>query len=209
MSTSPRPEKDDIALALGRAVIAWNMAENAVRGLLASLAAGRPHEAIAARILTSDLGAEGIVTGLKTFAQLSLVADAADAVVHVAGCYERLYDYRTYYIGGISEVQSLIDQPAPLGVITSPIAKGKLSEHRELIGADKLDTFRLQSAQLAAYSKQVRKHLGLHPATTRGDRPSLPKKPAKPEVLVRPHEDAKDYAPSSYTWRRLLFRMTS
>src|SRR5215510_10753242 len=83
VSTPPRPDKDDIALALGRAVIAWNMAENAVRGLLASLAAGRPHEAIAARILTSDLDAEGIVTGLKTFAQLSFVADAADAVVHV------------------------------------------------------------------------------------------------------------------------------
>jgi hypothetical protein len=207
--TSPKPDKDDIALALGRAVIAWNMAENAVRGLLASLAAGRPHESIAARILTSDVGADGIVNGLKTFAQLTLIADAADAVVHVAGCYERLNSYRNYYISGISEVQSLIDQPAALGVITSHIAKGKLREHRELIGADKLDTFRQQSAELAAYSKQVRKHLGLHPATTRGDRPDLPKKPAKPDVLVRPHDDAKQHAPSPFTWRRLLFRMPS
>jgi hypothetical protein len=165
---------------LGRMIVSWNLAEDCLRGLLAALCSGRTRrDFLRSQIVTLELGTTGLVHALQAFAQdVFRDADASKAVLQAVTYFERLREYRNYYVHGITATVSMPSK-GPCGVIATGNAKGRITRNRETISVGQMQVSE-RADELTTFILGIVNYL----FPGKGER-SLPEMPPLPDRLSR------------------------
>jgi hypothetical protein len=139
--------RKEYTAAFGEMVVAWNVAENMLRLLLYTLCG----KTTAVRILTAELSAMGIVQGLNSISD-TLYGPVKDAVLTVCARYDRMREYRNYYVHGIAAVS--YSEGIAEGTAYMVSAKNELRVAIDRVPADQLNNLndhlvRLQQSTIA------------------------------------------------------------
>lgn len=145
MVTKPRSSKklDSYSAKLGETILSWNTAEGALRSLLSTVCGASN----ATRILTAELGSRGLTDGLNAIA-VTLPIEQRRAVEHVVAVYDRLREYRNYYVHGITAMGQIGDDIVGMTFMQS--AKGKLGYATDFVEAATLVDIEERARALAA-----------------------------------------------------------
>ena len=173
--------------SLGAATVAWNQAENSLRQMLIALCGASPE----IWILTAELSAIPLERALQSGATDIASARLKPFIEHCIEWFDRLREYRNYYIHGINDV-SLHYSGKFVGDASQTTAKRRLVIHQEFIFEERLLHFRQQAAELLAFSSDVLFHVAAHPMTAFSDGkpfPPLPEMPPLPDRLQKPRQN--------------------
>lgn len=168
------PEADEFLAALGRAVLAWNMAEGIMRLMLESMAQeDGPIGDISLVALTNDLGGITLENAVHRLATSLFKGERLDDIQFCAKRFGKIRDHRNHYFHGITHLETA---PVVQGVIISRGGKKKIRYRYERVSADDLDEFSKWCAENSAYAKAVIE--GWHPIVIDGECAPKPDRPA-------------------------------
>ena len=168
---------DQILLAYGRAMMAWNMLEGIVRLVLEVLLEEDGTTGRASMLATTaELSGLGLETAVSSLAPHVLDEARAADIAFSIRCVGLLRGYRNYYAHGLSWVSTY------RGETTAPIttwsARRSIRQHTDKITASDLDVFAMRCAEFAAYMKATIE--ALYPVTLNGEGPPEPERPTAP-----------------------------
>lgn len=133
---------------LGDLIIRWNGCEGSLRYLLALVSGG----GIRFDILAAHFNPDALMNAFRTFAAETLDSPFKDHVLHAATYFDRLREYRNYYVHGIYLVSADREGRA-VGLANSLSARGRLVLHPKQIGiGDLLDLM----AKMAMFEEYIR-----------------------------------------------------
>lgn len=181
------PYEPEFLAAFGHMIITWNIAESALRRLLAGLCGAKSvADILKAKIVTVELGPIGLADALKTFADIILPPSPAEAVNHAVKYYDRIRAYRNYYVHGITGIIPVSDGPHGFILITT--AKGTLTENKDIVSLNDIKTLTGHANQLHWYVEAIISHLFSEEALF-----SLPHKPPLPKTLQKTRQHLREH----------------
>jgi hypothetical protein len=112
---------------LGEVVIEWNQTEGRARRMLSKLIQP-PSDAN--YILLAHMGNTTLTDAIKAYSELQS-AEMKDLLAHYCNYFDRLREYRNFYVHGIMRATQRIDHETrtgtPIGEISQVTARGRLS----------------------------------------------------------------------------------
>ena len=171
------PEAQQLVIAYGRAMMAWNTTELILRMLLEVLISeeqGAGRATILA--LTSDLSGVALGTAVASLAPHVCAEDRLPDIQHALSLIDRIRGYRNYYAHGISYVS--VRGGLPVAPISTWTAKPKIRQHKDSITVADLNQFATWCAETSAYIKCVVEDW--YPLSLDGRTPPPPERPELP-----------------------------
>lgn len=185
---------DEILIALGRAVMAWNMTESILRLLLEVLVGeegGAPRASL--MTLTAEISGVDLERAIGVLAPHVLDAERLPDVMYAAKLAERVREYRNFYVHGLSWIVS--HEVLAVAPVLTIRARGSLKQYRDEVSAADLERFSRWCAEASSFIKYVIGNwypvdLG-HGPPPAPVRPELPPKCARREHVFPPHPRPK------------------
>lgn len=153
-----------------RALIEWNNAETAVRGLLAT---SQGSASIGGWVVVYELSSWPMIHALRTLAHDVHEGDESRLIAHAADFFEVLVEHRNYYVHGIGGVITDPGTGVVTGSLGSTRARGRIAFDADDLTAEMLHTFMRHSYKLNEYCNAVRGYIAMK-ADDPPDLPSLP-----------------------------------
>jgi hypothetical protein len=180
--------------AFGNLIVEWNRTERSVSSLVGFFvhpttdhpdADHRRRGHLALKIIMSEVGVYMVVNALRCIAD-TLEPSQKVAADCIAEWYDRLRDYRNYYVHGISNVAPSGDDNVATGIIFATSARRELVEDRDFVSPKQLFEAAQSAAALRTYIGEVLNHLAWEPGDPLvADRPRLPEPPQMPDKLKK------------------------
>jgi|SRR6185437_2030581 len=146
--------REDFLGALGALVVQWNHAEALLNALLSYLSGGGAR----IEILAAHMNTVAVCQALRTLANDKLTDDdVAPHVIHYADCFERLREYRNYYVHGIKAVG--ISEGEAVGIAETVTARQRWTLHQLVLSIDDLRQTILLLTDLVRYGSNIMAHL--------------------------------------------------
>jgi hypothetical protein len=155
--------RNDFCVAFADLLITWNAAERAATKMLNHLCGNSPQT----YILTSELGALGLQNALSSMAFGIVDAPFVDALKHGVDYFDRVREYRNYYVHGIHAVGSVNTEEA-FGMIEMLSAKKQFAIDEERVPIERLAEVKMMAGNLFAVWTNIYVHFVTNPA---GDKP--------------------------------------
>lgn len=195
---STESQERDFFASLGRLVVEYNGAENALRNLLASTVTAKPadvEEIALSHILTAELGNMALTQALRSYATDVGPQEMEQPLKDAATYLDTIREYRNFYVHAITQVLTFSDT-GTFGQLYGLSAKGSIREHRTSITKD--DIYR--TAHHCTVAKQFFRDLTFRLEYLRGSReytyvPPLPHTPPAPSRLSKPALHWREYFP--------------
>lgn len=187
--------KEDFLGVLGILVVEWNHAESLLNTLLSFLSGGGTRVAI----LTAHMNTVAVCQALRTLANEKLADDdVAPHVLHYTDYFDRLREYRNYYIHGIKAVG--FSEGEAVGIAETVTARERWTLHQLTLSVHDLRQSVELIIDLVRYGSKIMSHLMW---THNNSLPipeqhrSLSEKPPLPEKLQKPRLFLLDQAPTT------------
>ena len=119
---------------LGLLVVKWNQFETLTQTVLEALIGGGEKT----YILTAHMGNVSLCDAIRTMGNEFAPDEAKTHLTHLLDLFERLREYRNYYVHGISDLTEASDG-LPIGVAQSLSAKARLVLHQGRVDEADLD----------------------------------------------------------------------
>ncbi|NKM59274.1 hypothetical protein GFL21_33195 [Rhizobium anhuiense] len=184
MHRDPTEAEKEFLAKIGEILLDWNVLEATIELITYRLAGGGNH----IDVLTAHLGNVAMTDALKTLANEFGPEDLRDDILHTADLFDRLREYRNYYVHGIRLLAHKGDTSGPIvGLSQSTTAKSRLRLHQAMIGIEdlqKLDADLVTAKRFADWI--VGKLWGVEelPGVAQPSQP--PEKPPLPDRLKKP-----------------------
>lgn len=187
------PEANDLLISYGRAMMAWNTAEGALRTFLDVLieedgGAGRA----TVLALSADASSNGLEVAVRALAKCVLTGERLDDAKEVCSRFSLLRGYRNHYAHGLSHIVSY--RGATLAPILSWTAKGGIKQARDEVTAHDLDLFSRRAAELSCFVMDLVDWW--YPVALPGFRPARPERPPIVAPIDKVTKDLLAYAPT-------------
>jgi hypothetical protein len=138
VESSPAPQiepaQQAILMRLGELIVKWNACENLLRTLLI-YAAGNTDRS---NILTAHMGTTEVCDALKTMANEFAPPEINEHIPYLITFFERIREYRNYYVHGISGFMTKQDDQTIKGYTQQRVARTRLTVYADFIGEDDL-----------------------------------------------------------------------
>jgi hypothetical protein len=132
MPVGSDPEAHKVLSKLGQIAVEWNNVDALMRLLFSFFIGGGDKT----DIVTAHLNSPVFINMMKTFTTEYAPKDVQGHFAHLYEFYDRMREYRNYYIHGIINIAYQEDRP--IGFAQSHSAKGRLVLHQESIDLTKL-----------------------------------------------------------------------
>jgi hypothetical protein len=174
--------------AMGRAVIAWNNADTAMRILLNEMCGdSTASHLMRTAVLTSELGSVSLTNALRSLSDAIFPPNASAAVAHAVDYFERGLAFRNYYVHGIHKAEERTGKTG--GVVGTISAKTKLKAHQDFIPVEALEALAAHASAIENYADALKMWFR-SPLDTAGS--TLPRKPPLPDKLEKPHQHLRE-----------------
>ncbi|MBM7043584.1 hypothetical protein [Rhizobium lusitanum] len=182
--TTTEEEREFLAL-FGLVVMDWNVLEAAIELITYRLAGGGGH----IEVLTGHLGALGMNEAMKTLSTEFGPADLRNDIAHLAEMFDRLREYRNYYVHGIRLLGAGGDSGPVIGLSQSTTSKSRLKLHQAIVTKDELMVLSGQLDECKRFADWLTVKLyGIEgpemPILPRPDTPALPVRLKKPTIFL-------------------------
>jgi hypothetical protein len=192
--------ENEFLIKLGEMVLAFNRTERRLRDMLAGIVTSTSlngRSITIAKIVTAELGGVGLTSALSSFANNVGDDPLGGLVNHAADYFDKVREYRNYYVHGIQTVIPTDKGGAGFGSTES--AKSKLKIHRGFVRQSEIEELTSHCETLTVYVNAVINCLadrfGQNHAPEGFDlyKPQLPDKPPSPARLVKPQWHLKEF----------------
>jgi hypothetical protein len=192
MASTIEENERDFAAALGHFIIAYNLADGFLRGLLFEVCLPTPvsTQSIAtANIMVVEMGSLAVENALQSYAEAAAPPKTGELISHAVNFVAIMREHRNFYVHGITSIQHFSDHETS-GWIRTLSAKGVLKEHAMLVKVTDIQSLTEQCHVLARYLRHIRNfyesEIGRR---SQGDDSFLlqpPHKPTLPKRLAKP-----------------------
>jgi hypothetical protein len=189
------PYRDDLSrfcVTFVRAVIAWNLAEDAAKRILSSVSEG----SIGVIAAVSHLGSRGLDDALLTVAdywndpETPNLQEIADHITHLVGGLGVIRGYRNFYVHSLISAGTKNDSTSEfVGILSATEAKGRYAWINQQVTTVELDSFMAHCTRLKDYGNaiaaNVQKRNALAPPLPRPQPLASLEKPLWPPLLKK------------------------
>ncbi|MET3892063.1 hypothetical protein ABIE41_003139 [Bosea sp. OAE506] len=176
----------DFLTDLAYVLVRWNNYEAMLSLILYSIIGGGPK----ADVLISEMGSTAMINAINTYAADFTDPPLSDHLLHSTKYFERMREYRNYYIHGIKHIGGNGSLEAG-GHIQTNSAKSRFVMHEQLVAPAEIVGFAEKIEIGRAHADQIISHLwGLQPGEAGVkplgslEKPSLPKRLEKPRQFL-------------------------
>jgi hypothetical protein len=186
------PEHNKVPNKLGQIAMQWNHIESLMRFALSSFVGGDKAE-----IITAHLNSTTFINIFTTLSNEFAPENLRPIIGHYVKFFERMREYRNYYIHGISYVDE--QDGEAVGFLQTHTARGRLVLHQQAITLAELDACIADLDMMRTFFNRIldelvwggsKKSLPGYRALVPEDMPTLPNKLNKPRWLQMERKSA-------------------